>query len=281
MTIRIVTDSTCDLPEDIITAYGISVVPLYINFNHEGYLDGVELSREEFYTRLPDANPLPTTATPSPLKFTHVYERLAAEGATEILSIHVSTSLSATVDQARLGAQETTAVPVTVLDSGQLSLGMGLMVLTAARAAAAGLSKDVIVSRVKDQGARTHVFAALDTLEFLRRSGRMNWAVAGLGDLLQIKPLLKMHRGTPESEKVRTRECAIKRLIELAEGVGPLEELALVHTHAPAEAEALRQRSAHLFPAGMASLSAEVTPVIGTHIGPGAVGFACVSAPKE
>jgi len=281
MTIRIVTDSTCDLPEDIIAEYGISVVPLYINYGDQGYLDGIELSREEFYTRLPDANPLPTTATPSPLKFTQVYESLAAEGATEILSIHISISLSATVDQARLGAQETQVVPVTVLDSGQLSLGMGRMVLTAAKAAAAGLSKDVIVSLVKDQGTRTHVFAALDTLEFLRRSGRMNWAVAGLGSLLQIKPLLKMHGGTPESERIRTRECAIKRVIELVEGVGPLEELALVHTHAPEEAETLRQRSAHLFPAGRAPMFAEVTPVIGTHIGPGAVGFACVAAPKE
>jgi DegV family protein with EDD domain len=281
MTIRIVTDSTCDLPEDIIAAYGISVVPLYINFGDQGYLDGIELSRKEFYTRLPDANPLPTTATPSPQKFAQVYEKLAAEGATEILSIHISISLSATVDQARLGAQETQAVPVTVLDSGQLSLGMGRMVLTAAKAAAAGLSKDVIISLVKDQGARTHVFAALDTLEFLRRSGRMHWAVAGLGSLLQIKPLLKMHNGTPESERVRTRECAIKRVIELVEEVGPLEELALVHTHAPEEAETLRQRSAHLFPAGRAPLFAEVTPVIGTHIGPGAVGFACISTPKD
>ena len=281
MTIRIVTDSTCDLPEDTIAEYGISVVPLYINFGDQGYLDGIELSRKEFYTRLPDANPLPTTATPSPQKFAQVYESLAAEGATEILSIHISISLSATVDQARLGAQETRTVPVTVLDSGQLSLGMGLMVLTAAKAAAAGLSKDVIVSLVQDQGTRTHVFAALDTLEFLRRSGRMHWAVAGLGSLLQIKPLLKMHGGTPESERIRTRECAIKRVVELVEEVGPLEELALVHTHAPEEAETLRQRSAHLFPAGGAPLFAEVTPVIGTHIGPGAVGFACVAAPKE
>ena len=281
MTIKIVTDSTCDLPEDIISEYGISVVPLYINFGDQGYLDGIELSRKEFYTRLPGANPLPTTATPSPLRFTQVYDSLAAEGATGILSIHISISLSATVDQARLGAQETSTVPVTVLDSGQLSLGMGLMVLTAAKAAAAGLSKDVIVSLVKHQGTRTHVFAALNTLEFLRRSGRMNWAVAGLGSLLQIKPLLKMHGGTPESERIRTRECAIKRVVELVEEVGPLEELALVHTHAPEEAETLRQRSAHLFPAGRAPLFAEVTPVIGTHIGPGAVGFACVSAPKE
>jgi DegV family protein with EDD domain len=281
MTIRIVTDSTCDLPEDIIAEYGISVVPLYVNFGDQGYLDGIELSREEFYTRLPDSHPLPTTATPSPQKFAQVYQKLAAEGATEILSIHISISLSATVDQARLGAQETQVAPVTVLDSGQLSLGMGRMVLTAAKAAAAGLAKDVIVSLVKDQGTRTHVFAALDTLEFLRRSGRMNWAVAGLGSLLQIKPLLKMHGGTPESERIRTRECAIKRVIELVEEVGPLEELALVHTHAPEEAETLRQRSAHLFPAGRAPLFAEVTPVIGTHIGPGAVGFACVAAPKE
>jgi DegV family protein with EDD domain len=281
MSIRVVTDSTCDLPASVVAEHGISVVPLYINVGRQGYLDGVELSREEFYRRLPDYDPQPTTATPGPHAFREVYERLAAEGATQVLSIHISISLSATLDAARMGARETSVVPVTVWDSRQLSLGTGFLVVAAAKAAAEGRSLTEIVALLEEQVLRTHVFAALDTLEFLRRSGRMNWAVAGLGSLLQIKPLLKMHGGTPESERIRTRECAIKRVIELVEEVGPLEELALVHTHAPEEAEALRQRSAHLFPAGKTPLFAEVTPVIGTHIGPGAVGFACVSAPKE
>jgi DegV family protein with EDD domain len=281
MSIRVVTDSTCDLPEDIVTEHGISVVPLYINFGDQSYLDGVDLSREEFYTRLPGSDPLPTTATPSPQKFIEVYEKLAAEGATEILSTHISISLSAIVDQARIAARETAAVPVTVLDSGQLSMGLGFLVLTAAQAAVEGHPVDEIIALLEERGSRTYVFAALDTLEFLRRSGRMSRVVAGLGSLLQIKPLLKMHEGNPTSERIRTRRGAIKRLIELASDVGPLEELALVHTHAPREAEALRQQSQHLFPEGKTPLSVEVTPVIGTHIGPGAVGFACVAARGE
>jgi DegV family protein with EDD domain len=280
MTIRIVTDSTCDLPEAIITEYGITVVPLYINFGDQSYLDGVELSRQEFYKRLPDCDPLPTTAVPGPEVFRQTYERLADEGASEVLSIHISISLSAIVDVARLGAKETDAVPVTVLDSRQLSLGTGFLVLAAAKAAAEGHSIDEIIPLLEEQISRSHVFAALDTLEFLRRSGRMNWAMASLGTVLQIKPLLKMYDGNPTAERVRTRNRATKRLISLLSDLVPLEKVALVHTHAADRAEALRQQVQHLLPEGEIP-SVDITPVIGAHIGPGAAGFACVAARKE
>jgi DegV family protein with EDD domain len=177
MTIRIVTDSTCDLPEEIVAQYGIVVVPLYINFGRESYLDGVELSREAFHARLPDADPPPTTAVPAPEMFIDAYERLADEGASEILSVHISKSLSAVVDQAELAAREA-STPVRVIDSGTLSLGMGFLVWAAAEAAALGRSMEAIVSLIADQSQRTRVFAALDTLEFLRRSGRMNRVMA-------------------------------------------------------------------------------------------------------
>jgi DegV family protein with EDD domain len=277
MTIGIVTDSTCDLPEATVTEYGITVVPLYINVGGQSYLDGVELSRQEFYERLPDYETPPTTAAPGPEVFRQTYERLADEGASEILSIHISISLSATVDVARLGAEETDAVPVTVLDSRQLSLGTGFLVLAAAKAAAKGRSMDEIISLLEEQVSRTHVFAALDTLEFLRRSGRMNRVMAGLGTMLQIKPLLKMYDGNPTAERVRTRNRATKRLINLLSDLLPLEEVALVHTHAPDRAEALRQQVQHLLPEGEIP-SVDITPVIGAHIGPGAAGFACVTA---
>jgi DegV family protein with EDD domain len=276
MTIKIVTDSTCDLPEATVAEYGITVVPLYINFGDQSYLDGVELSRQEFYKRLPDCDPLPTTAAPGPEVFRQTYERLADEGASEVLSIHISISLSATVDVARLGAKETGAAPVTVLDSRQLSLGTGFLVLTAAKAAAEGRSMDEIISLLEAQVSRSHVFAALDTLEFLRRSGRMNWAMASLGTVLQIKPLLKMYDGNPTAERVRTRNRATKRLINLLSDLVPLEKVALVHTHTPDRAEALRQQVQHLLPEGEVP-SVDITPVIGAHIGPGAAGFACVT----
>jgi DegV family protein with EDD domain len=280
MTIRIVTDSTCDLPEATVAEYGITVVPLYINFGDQSYLDGVELSRQEFYERLPDYETPPTTAVPGPEVFRQTYERLADEGATEILSIHISISLSTMVDVARLGAKETDAVPVTVFDSRQLSLGTGFLVQTAAKAAAEGRSMDEIIPLLEEQISRTHVFAALDTLEFLRRSGRMNRVMAGLGTVLQIKPLLKMYDGNPTAERVRTRKRAIERVISLLSDLVPLEQVALVHTHAPDRAEDLRQRVQHLLPEGEVP-SVDITPVIGAHIGPGAVGFACVTAREK
>ena len=277
MAIQIVTDSTCDLPEAIIAEYGITVVPLYINFGDQSYLDGVELSRQEFYERLPECEPPPTTAAPGSELFRQTYERLAGEGATEVLSIHISISLSAVVDVARLGAKETEAVPVTVFDSRQLSLGTGFLVLAAAKAAAEARPMGEILALLEEQISRSHVFAALDTLEFLRRSGRMSRVMAGLGSVLQIKPLLRMYDGNPTAERVRTRSRATQRLISLLSELVPLEQVALVHTHAPDRAEELRQRVQHLLPEGEVP-SVDITPVIGAHIGPGAVGFACVTA---
>ncbi len=274
--IRIVTDSTCDLPADLIAVYGITVVPLYLNFGTQGYLDGVEMSREEFYRRLPESDPLPTTAAPGIKVFREAYDDLAEQGASEVLSIHIARSLSATVDVVRLAAQETRSVKVTVLDSGQLSLGMGFQVLAAAKAAGAGETIPEILARLDDQISRTHVFAALDTLEFLRRSGRMNGIVAGLGGLLQIKPLLKMYAGTPTSERVRTTNGATARLIGLLEERAPFEQVALVHTNTADRAADLALQAAPHLPQQEDLLSVDITPVIGAHIGPGAVGFACV-----
>ena len=279
MTIGIVTDSTCDLPEEIIAQYGIGVVPLFVNFGAESYRDLVDISREAFYARLPDCDPAPTTAMPGPQMFLQAYEKLAQEGATEILSIHISSSLSAVVNTARLAAPES-SIPVTVLDSGSLSMGTGFLVWAAAKAAAEGRSRDEIVALLKEQGLRTHVFAALDTLEFLRRSGRMNRALAAVGKWLQMKPLLKMHDGNPTAERVRTTEAAIQRLVALLEEQTPLESVALVHTHAPDKVQALLQQARHLLPEGEV-LSMDITPVFGTHLGPGAAGFACVTARKE
>jgi len=280
MTVKIVTDSTCDLPADVIAQYGIVVMPLYIHVGHEGYLDGVELSREQFYRDLPGYNPAPTTAASSPEKYRQAYESLARQGAGGILSIHISESLSTVLNTARLAAQEIQEVRVTVFDSRQLSLGTGFLVETAAKAAAAGCSVSDIIALLNEQITRSHVFAALDTLEFLKRSGRMNGAVSAMGNLLQIKPLLRMYDGKPTAERVRTRERAMQRLLEMLYDVGPLERVAIVHTHAPERVAELRERAAQLLPSGDI-MTMDITPVIGAHIGPGAVGFACVAAHRQ
>jgi DegV family protein with EDD domain len=278
MTIRIVTDSNCDLPQAMIEEHAITVVPFYINIGAKSYLDKVEMSRADFYEGLPHFKVQPMTSVPGPGTYIEVYEKLAAEGATEILSIHMSESLSAMVNSARLAAEQWSGVPVTVFDSTNLTLGTGLQVLAAARAAEEGLSMAEIVALLRDLAARTYCFAALDTVEFLRRSGRLTRFQWGLASVLRVKPLLKMHAGEPEMERVRTSARALERVLDLTTQLGPLQELTVVHTHAPERAEALRQRGQHLFPADKPPLFAEVTPVIGAHIGPRAVGFVAIKA---
>jgi len=253
-------------------------VPMYINVGAEGYRDGVTMSRQEFCEGLPDFDSHPMTSAPGPGIFVETFERLAAEGATEILAIHVAGSLSAVVNLARLAAEEWDTLPVTIFDSGNLTLGTGLQALAAARAAAGGHTVDEITALLQDQSARTYCFAALDTVDFLRRSGRLTRFQSGLASVLRIKPLLKMNDGEFDMERVRTRKAALARVIELLGGLGPLDELTLVHTHAPEEAEALGREARHLLPDSGLPLTAEVTPVIGTHIGPGAVGFVAIQA---
>lgn len=282
MTIAIVTDSTCDLPDELAAKHNITVIPLYIHIDEHAYRDGIDMSRQDFYEQLPDFTPHPTTATPGVGLFTETYQRLADAGASEILSIHISESLSATVNVARMAASEFSAAPVTVVDSGQLSLGVGIQALAGAKAAEAGHSMTEILELLDDLGSRTHVFAALDTLEFLKRSGRMNGVMAGIGSLLKIKPILKMHKGVAKSERVRTTKGAEKRLIELVESLEPLELVAIAHTNATEQAKKLQNiaNDADLLP-DTTPLSVSITPVIGAHIGPGAAGFICVQNPSQ
>ena len=277
MTIRVVTDSTCDLPASTIEKYDIKVVPLYINVGEEEYLDGIDITREEFYTKLPDFPTNPTTAVPSPMKFKAIYDALAEEGATEIISIHISEALSAMVNVARAAAQETVSAAIHIVDGRQLSLGTGFLVEKAAELASKGLKLTEIMDTLHSQIKRTYVFAALDTLEFLKRSGRMNRWVSNLGSLLQIKPILTMHDGLPGNEKVRTRDKALKRVVQLLESVGKIERIALVHTHAPERIAELKKMAEHLLPKGDIIIE-DITPVIGAHIGPGTAGFAVTAA---
>ncbi len=264
------------MPQETIRKYDIRVVPLFINIGDKGYLDGVDISREEFYRNLPAYPTQPTTAVPSIEKFRAAYEALAREGATGILSIHISATLSAVTDVARVAAQEIKSIPVTVFDSRQLSLGTGFLVELAAQLAAQGKATGEIVAALNDQIKRARVFAALDTLEFLKRSGRMNGVIANFGTLLQLKPILTMFDGKAGAERVRTRERAMQRVLEMLHDAGALERVAIVHSNAPERVIELRKRAAHLLPDGDI-LTMNITPVIGAHIGPGAVGFAVVS----
>lgn len=281
MTIKIVTDSACDLPQELIEKFDITVVPLYINIGEESYLDQVDLSREDFYNNLSQYSPFPQTAAPGPGKFKILYDDLAQKGADEIISIHISRKLSSTIESARLGAEQCTSVPVTVVDSNQLSLGAGFVVLAAAEAAAEGKSKEEILQAIEDRIGCTHVFAAVETIDYLERSGRMNVVLARLASALQIKPLLKMYQGIASAERVRTEKRSLERLVQLVRELGPLQQLALVHTNAPDKAEKLHQMALELFPNQAPPLVVGVTPVLGAHLGPGTVGFAVIATCKR
>jgi DegV family protein with EDD domain len=276
MNIGIVTDSTCDLPPEIVSEYKITVVPLHINIGDKTFLDGIDLSREEFYAQLPDYNPAPKTAAPGPEIFQQAYERLADEGRQAILSIHISESLSATVNSARIAAKQFTRIPVTVLDSSQLSLGLGFIVEKAAQLAELGHKMEYILSSLKELMKRTYVFASLKTLEYLRRSGRMHFALARFGEFFQIKPLLHMNQGNPVAHRTRTQSKATARLLEWVADYAPYERLAIVHAGVPQEAKAMLEKIKDFLPGNDVPI-VQITPVLGAHLGIGAMGFACIS----
>ena len=276
MNIRIVTDSTCDLPAEIVRHYGITVIPLAIHVGDRSFLDGVDLTRPAFYAQLPTFNPHPKTAAPGPEVFTRVFEQLAQAGAPAILSIHLSETLSATVNAARLAAVQFPRRPVTVLDSGQLSLGLGFIVERAAQLAEAGHGVPEITLAVQALMKRTNVFASLETLDYLRRSGRMHVALANFGELLQLKPLLHMHLGQARAYRTRTQKRATARLLEWLAEHAPYERLAILHAGVQEKAAALYAQARVYLPHGDV-LIAQITPVLGAHLGLGALGFAGLS----
>jgi DegV family protein with EDD domain len=279
VSVRIVTDSTCDLPSEVIAEHKIAVVPLYVNFDGRSYLDGVDLGRDQFYARLSSRNPPPTTSAPGTALFTDVYQRLISDGASGIVSIHIASSLSNVFNVARVAASAIPSVPVRALDGGQITLGTGLLAVHAARLAASGATLDEIVASVETLAARTHSFAALDTLEFLRRGGRVNPVTFSVGTLLKVRPILKMHAGKVVVERARTSNGAVDHLIRLAQQLGTLESVALVHAATPERLEVLRRAVQVRLDGVPIRMVGDVAPVIGAHVGPGAVGIVCTRAP--
>ncbi len=275
MKIAIVTDSTCDLPGEIVNRLGITVIPCYINLDGKSFLDGVDLTREEFYQRLPASHPHPTTSAPGTGTFLEVYNQLADQGAEGIISIHVSQSLSNVNNVAILAARGFERIPVKVIDSGQLTLGVGLLVEAASELAQHGLNLDDIESQILRMRTRTYSYARLSTLEYLRRSGRLSHLQQGLASMLDIKPIMKMNDGVAQMEMVRTRRRADERVVELARGLTGIVKIGFVHANAEADAKRLVDQIQPFLPAGVTGYISDVTPVIGAHVGPGAI---CVSA---
>lgn len=278
MSIKIVTDSTCDLPPSLIQQYDITVVPLYINFADKSYRDGVDLSRQQFYEKLPESPVQPTTSVPGIGAFMEAYQALIANDADQIVSIHIAAKLSNTVNIARLAAEAMDDVAITVIDSHQLTVGTGLQVLEAAHLAYEGKTVSDIVAAIQDMRPRLYTFAALDTLTYLRRSGRLSNFQAILGSLLDLKPLLSMNHNEINMDKVRTQKRAMDWLVKFFGDLGALEQVVLVHTNASARLQTLWQRVMHLVPHISSPIAVDVTPVLGAHLGPGVVGFTCLTA---
>jgi DegV family protein with EDD domain len=274
MRIGLVTDSTADIPADVQEQYGIEVVPALINIDGRSYEDGREISREEFYTRLPGMKPPPTTSAPSVGAFQEKYEKLLLKGVEAVISIHAANTLSGIFNGARLAAQEF-GERVKVIDSGQLSLGIGFQVLAAAEGIACGAILDEILPIVDSIQQRVRVMALLESLEYIRRSGRVSWAKAMLGSLLHIQPLVEVRYGIVHRlGQARTRLQGVARLMETLNSFGPVERLAILHTNAEAAARQLLQEVKGRVP--MMPFVVNVTTAIGTHVGPNGLGFAAV-----
>lgn len=271
MGIRVVTDSACDLPPPLVEALGIEIVPLTIRFGDEEFVDRVELGVQEFWRRVATSETLPETAAPSPGAFESRFRDLIARGATGIVCINLSSHLSGTMQSAQIAAATVSGeCPVHVIDSQSVSMGQGNLCLTAARRAADGDSLESIVAEVVDRRDRTRLYATLDTLEHIRRSGRIGNARALLGSMLSIKPLIELKGGVvEEAGKVRTRS---KALLELAARVSetPVEHLAVLHANAP-DLEELLALLEPIFPRDEI-ITGVIGPVIGTHAGPRAIG---------
>lgn len=278
--IGIVTDSASDLPGEIVEQYGIEVVPAYINIGTQSLADGVDITRREFYERLPDLRPLPMTASPPPGAFKERYERLL-ERAKYVVSIHTAGTLSGIIEAARVAAQMMEPARIHVIDSGQTSMGLGWAVKAAAEAAQAGEALEGVLNCVQDTLRRVRVLALLNTVDYLAHSGRVNLIQLGLSNLLNIKPLVELRAGAITSvARIRTWSRAISHFTEHVLNFGPLEKLAVLHTN---HAEHAREILEHLCPLAqpVEAMIVDVTSVIGAHTGPQAIGAAAVVAERS
>ncbi len=276
MKIGIVTDSTADLPAYLIEQHEIHVVPTILVLEGKEYADGIGITREEFYNRLPSLQTPPTTAAPSIGDFATPYETLLSNGCDHIISIHAASQLTTIVNVARQAAKEFPD-KVTCIDSGSLSLGVGFQVLAAAEETEAGLRS--ALDAIDSSRKRLQVSAALDTMEYLKRSGRVPGVVATLGGILSIKPMIELKDGGVKPiGAVRTTKQADERMLKFLLEFGDMERLAILHTNAEPRAkillDELMSRVRKSIPRDI--LFVNVTAVIGTHLGPNGIGFAAI-----
>ena len=274
MTIRIVTDSSCDLPSGLIEQYGISVLPCYVVVDDQTFKDGLEIQADDFYRRLLADGRTPTTAQPTPSDFQTVYRELVGQG-DQIISIHVSSKLSGTLNsaqQAKASLNDGSAVEI--IDSQLASIPLGLAVLDAAIMASKGGSVHDIAGQIRQRLSLHHGLFALDTLEYLQKGGRIGKARAFMGSVLHVKPILRLQDGEAHPvERPRNRERAMSRLVELAQELAPVRRLAVIYSTDPDRMVELKQGLTGILPADQI-IESRFGSTLGTYIGPDALGVA-------
>ncbi len=276
MTVGIVTDSSSDLSDEELEGLDVEVVPLFIRFGTDEFVDREQISVEDFYRRMATVDELPQTAAPPPGRFEQAFTGLLDAGCEAVLCINLSSAISATMqsavqaaDSARAGRND---ADIRVLDSKSVTAGLGTLVLQAARMAAAGDNADTIEAFVADASARTHVFGTLDTLENLRKGGRIGGAQAMLGSMLSIKPIVDISSGeVEEAAKQRTRRKALGWLRDTLRAAEPVEDLAVMHGEA-ADVGDFCDMLAEVHRGDIRVC--KVGPVVGTHAGQGVLGMA-------
>ena len=284
MSTRVVTDSTSYLPREVVERHGIEVVPLHVVVGGQDFVEGRDISAAQVAAALREYT-IVTTSRPTPQVFAETYQRLAAEGATAIVSVHLSSQMSGTVEAARLAAAEA-PVPVEVIDSETIGMAMGFAVVAAAEAAASGAEVPEVLEAVQSRLGPSGVLFYVDTLEHLRRGGRIGAASALLGSALAIKPILAVRGGRiVPVEKVRTSSRAVARieamvLDQVAKG-GHVVDIAVHHLDAPARAEQIAGELHTLVPGSPQVLVVELGAVVGAHVGPGTVAIAVSPRPGE
>lgn len=280
--IRLVTDSAANLPEQIVRQFNIEVVPLKVIIGEETYREGVDISAEQFYDLLSTSEVMPTTSQPAPQDFADVYEPILDAG-DEIVSIHLSSDLSGTYNSAVQGAALFEDAPISIVDTRLVSAGQALVVVAAARALDAGATRNEIVTQLQYMRRRTSLLFVLDTLEYLKRGGRIGAASAFIGTMLRIKPILQIQEGVVQPlDRVRSRRRALERLTDVIYdrfGDRPVW-VGLAHAQTYDEANELLQ-SCHEHLDVEFELTSVVGPVVGTHGGPGTIGVAVMPAPDS
>ena len=279
MTVRIVTDSASDIPSDIARDLGVAVIAQNVHFGTQTFKDNVTITADDFYSMLADSSDLPKTSQASPGDFTKLYDELAGE-ADGLLSIHISSKISGTYNSALQAASMTSATcPVEVVDSLQGSMGLGLVVIAAAEAANRGSNLEEVATLARGAASRSQCFTLLETLEYLRKGGRIGKAQALLGSILKIKPMVIIRDGEAHPlGKARTFSKAMTVMKQTARDFAPVESLAVMHSTTPDVAMDVAAELVDLLPEGKTPYVTRFGPVLGVYTGPGAIGIALIQS---